>query len=39
MVPIDLLDRELTKEENAFIEKLAKYPVQFKDIHLHKDDS
>lgn len=38
MLPMQMLDRQLTAHEAALVEAIDKYPVQFKDVHLHKGD-
>ena len=38
MLPMQMLDRQLTVHEAALVEATDKYPVQFKDVHLHKGD-
>ena len=38
MLPLQLLDRQLTAYEAGLVEAIDSYPVQFKDVHLHKGD-
>lgn len=35
---LDLLERELTAQEAELVKATTQYPVQFKNIHLHKGD-
>jgi hypothetical protein len=39
LLPVGSLDRELTDYERALAEATAVYPVQFRDVHLHKGDA
>jgi hypothetical protein len=36
MLPMQLLDRPLTTYEVELVEATEKYPVQIRDVHLHK---
>jgi hypothetical protein len=38
-LPVDMLDRELTDYEEGLVSATSSYPVQFKDVHLHKGDA
>lgn len=38
-LPADMLDRELTDYEEELVMATNSYPVQFKDVHLHKPDA
>lgn len=38
MLPAERLDRELTAYESELVTATEQYPVQFKDVHLHKGD-
>lgn len=38
MLPMHMLDRQLTIYETKLLEAIDDYPVQFKDVHLHKGD-
>jgi hypothetical protein len=38
MLPMHMLDRQLTGYEAELLEAIDGYPVQFKDVHLHKGD-
>lgn len=38
-LPANMLDRELTDYEQELVNATSTYPVQFKDVHLHKPDS
>jgi hypothetical protein len=38
MLPAECLDRELTTYERELLRATEEYPVQFKDVHLHKSD-
>jgi hypothetical protein len=38
MVPVHMLDRQLTAYETELVEATSQYPVQFKNVHLHKGD-
>lgn len=38
-LPTYTLDRELTNYERELVNATSSYPVQFKDIHLHKPDA
>jgi hypothetical protein len=38
MLPVERLDRELTAYECELLRAAEEYPVQFKDVHLHKGD-
>ncbi len=38
MLPMHMLDRQLTAYEAELLERIEEYPVQFKDVHLHKGD-
>ncbi|MBI1210551.1 MAG: hypothetical protein GC190_03740 [Alphaproteobacteria bacterium] len=35
MLPVSMLDREMTEHEAALVEATKSYPVQFKNVHLH----
>ena len=37
-LPVSVLERELTPYEEGLVEAATSYPVQFKDLHLHKGD-
>lgn len=39
MLPIHMFDRQLTTYEAELLEGIKDYPVQFKDVHLHKVDA
>lgn len=39
LLPVGSLDREMTDYENELVEATAVYPVQFRDVHLHKGDA
>lgn len=39
LMPAQMLERELTDYEAVLVESAASYPVQFKDVHLHKGDA
>lgn len=39
MTLVNMLDRELTSYEEGLIAATAEYPVQFKNVHLHKGDA
>lgn len=36
---VEMLDRPLTDYEMELVEATKEYPVQFKDVHLHKGDA
>lgn len=38
-LPANMLDRELTDYEEELVNATSSYPVQFKDVHLHKPDA
>jgi hypothetical protein len=38
MLPVHMLDRQLTDYETELVEATNQYPVQFKNVHLHKGD-
>lgn len=38
MLPVHMLDRQLTDYETELVEATSQYPVQFKNVHLHKGD-
>jgi hypothetical protein len=38
MTPVHMVDRPLTKHESDLIEAIGTYPVQFRNVHLHKGD-
>jgi hypothetical protein len=38
MLPMHMLDQQLTAYEAELLEGIKDYPVQFKDVHLHKGD-
>ena len=38
VIPVERLDRGLTPYERELLEATGEYPVQFKDVHLHKGD-
>ena len=38
-LPVGMLDRVLTGYETELVKATRSYPVQFKDIHLHKADA
>jgi hypothetical protein len=38
LLPIHMLSRQLTAHEEDFLKEIHKYPVQFKNVHLHKGD-
>jgi hypothetical protein len=38
MLPVHMHDRQLTSYETELIDSIDKYPVQFKNVHLHKGD-
>lgn len=39
MNALDMMDRPLTEHESHLVEALSSYPVQFKNVHLHKGDA
>lgn len=39
MLPAHMHDRDLTPYEKELLEATKDYPVQFKDVHLHKGNS
>lgn len=39
MMPVAMLDRPLTEHEQMLVEASETYPVQFKNVHLHKGDA
>jgi hypothetical protein len=38
MILLQLLDRDLTPYEKGLVQAVESYPVQFRDVHLHKGD-
>ena len=38
MLPAHMLDRQLTDYETELMDAIGSYPVQFKNVHLHKGD-
>lgn len=38
MLPVQWLGRQLTTYEAVLVAAVATYPVQFRDVHLHKSD-
>jgi hypothetical protein len=39
MLPVESLNRQLTTYESVLVAAVATYPIQFRDVHLHKGDS
>lgn len=39
ILPVQMLDHPLTDYEKELIEATKRYPVQFKNVHLHKGDA